>query len=78
MTTRHKRRKMEKRRRILETLLCGFFIMVAYVALGYAVCMNALFDAPDSWTNLVAVLSFALQIVVVMICAEKSRERGRR
>ena len=78
MTTRHRQRKRDRRRRMLETLLCGFFVMVAYVALGYAVCMNALFDAPDSWTNLVAVLSFALQIVVAMICAEKSRERGKR
>ena len=78
MTTRHKRRKADKRRRLVESLLCGFFIMVAYAALGYAVCMHALFDAPDSWTNLVAVMSFALQLVVIMMCKEMSRDRGRR
>ena len=78
MTTRHRQRKRDRRRRMVETLLCGFFIMVAYVALGYAVCMHALFNAPDSWTGLVAVMSFALQIVVILMIEALRRERGRR
>lgn len=71
-------RKRAKMRRLAENLLCGLFVLIAYAALGYAVAMNAFFDAPDSWTNLMAALSFALQIVVIMMLRAMSEERRKR
>lgn len=76
--TRQKLRKRAKMRRLAENLLCGLFILIAYAALGYAVAMNAFFNAPDAWTNLVAVLSFTLQIVVIMMLRSMDAERRRR
>ena len=75
---RQRMRKRAKLMRLAESLLCGLFVLIAYVALGYAVAMNAFFDAPDSWTNLMAVLSFALQIVVILMLESMNRERRTR
>lgn len=74
--TRHRLWRRARLLRIVETLLCGFFVLLAYVALGYAVAMNAFFNAPDTWLTIMAVLSFALQIVVILYL--KGIERGRR
>lgn len=76
--TRQKLRKRAKMRRLAENLLCGLFVLIAYAALGYAVAMNAFFNAPDAWTNLIAVMSFALQIVVILMIEAQNRERNKR
>lgn len=75
---RQRIRKREKMRRMIENAMCGFFVLVAYAALGYAVAMDAFFDAPHTWTNIMAVLSFALQIVVIMMLKEMDKEVRRR
>lgn len=71
----YQRRRRAKIRRLVESLVTGLCIFVAYAGLGYAVCMHAFFNAPESWMYMLCAMSFLLQIIVILMVQERRTKR---
>lgn len=77
MTTKQRERKKRRRIQIIEDFLCWAFIVLSYVAMAYAVIMDAFFEAPTQWTITMIAMALTLQLVTMRMfdAIEKGRRR---
>lgn len=72
------RRKRARRRRMAETALCWVFMALTYVAMAYAIVMDAFFGAPTQWTITIIALALTLQLVTMRLFEALENERRKK